>query len=130
MCNFTLNWYYALQNEKSCKGGFIQTLGNKRKISKKTRPYDGLGIDCVSPNIVKVFGRSLFNSSVSYLPQGFDPIQHALSPIKVFKPGFGDCGVFFEVFLEYCFNDRLGALGSGICQIFCVLLFSQVGLSS
>jgi hypothetical protein len=32
---------YALQNEKSCKGGFIQTLGNRRKISKKTRPYDG-----------------------------------------------------------------------------------------
>jgi hypothetical protein len=44
---------YALQNEKSCKGGFIQILGNKRKISKKTRPYDGLGIDCVSP---KEFG--------------------------------------------------------------------------
>jgi hypothetical protein len=41
---------YALQNEKSCKGGFIQTLGNKRKISKKTCPYDGLGSDCVSPN--------------------------------------------------------------------------------
>jgi hypothetical protein len=41
---------YALQNEKSCQGGFIQTLGNPRKISKKTRPYDGLGSDCVSPN--------------------------------------------------------------------------------
>jgi hypothetical protein len=41
---------YALQNEKSLRGGFIQTLGNKRKISKKTRPYDGLGSDCVSPN--------------------------------------------------------------------------------
>jgi hypothetical protein len=40
---------YALENEKSCKGGLIQTLGNKRKISKKTRPYDGLRIDCVSP---------------------------------------------------------------------------------
>jgi hypothetical protein len=44
---------YALQNETSCKGGFIQTLGNKGKISKKTRPYDGLGIDCVSPSYFK-----------------------------------------------------------------------------
>jgi hypothetical protein len=33
--------------------GFIQTLGNKRKISKKTRPYDGLGSDCVSPNYLQ-----------------------------------------------------------------------------
>jgi hypothetical protein len=45
---------YALQNEKSCKGGFIQTVGNKRKISKKTRPYDGLGIECVSPKTINV----------------------------------------------------------------------------
>jgi hypothetical protein len=48
------NRTYALQNEKSCKGGLIQTLGNKRKISKKTRPYDGLGSDCVSPNQAKL----------------------------------------------------------------------------
>jgi hypothetical protein len=53
---------YALQNEKSCKGGFIQTLGNKRKISKKTRPYDGLGIDCVSPKRLQFRYNSQFAS--------------------------------------------------------------------
>jgi hypothetical protein len=56
--------------------GFIQTLGNQRKISKKTRPYNSLGIDCVSPNIDLVEELSVAN-------------QMGKSSLELAIPGFG-----------------------------------------
>jgi hypothetical protein len=79
---------YALQNEKSCKGGFIQTLGNKRKISKKTRPYDGLGSDCVSPMGSNVVFKYRTYAATLYLGLGecHSPLQMVVKTLICVSP--------------------------------------------